>query len=354
MLKLTEHESALPSHDVVEPLIADGHVPRRVRRGRQLRLAPHTRPGAGDRGMGGPTAAFGTEILDIALEDSPRLPNVEQAKLLIRSGAPEPVIATLTRIGTVEGFGSMLRYAPVPTCSRSSTRTSTARPSPTSTAASSRPTPATRPASNPSRPKPDVVRRARHRVREPGDRWTRPCSCSNAWACKAGAAPDSAPATLAMANLSLPDDIDFELESLIERMVRLLMIEISAFHTFRWAEAVLVRHRLVAGDGEAARLVSYIRADETPHVEYIRTVLVRDARPHVRRRRPAGTIWAPICWPPSGTVSWPSGRTLADRGRAPRLARDAPRSGRAAPTRPTCSPSIEIVSPTTGPEEDAA
>ena len=30
---------------------------------------------------------------------------------------------------------------------------------------------------------------------------------------------------------------------------------------------------LVAGDGEAARLVSHIRADETPHVDYLRTAL---------------------------------------------------------------------------------
>ena len=30
---------------------------------------------------------------------------------------------------------------------------------------------------------------------------------------------------------------------------------------------------LVAGEGEAARLVSYIRADETPHVAYLQTVL---------------------------------------------------------------------------------
>jgi hypothetical protein len=30
---------------------------------------------------------------------------------------------------------------------------------------------------------------------------------------------------------------------------------------------------LVAGDGEAARLVSYIRADESPHVEYLKTTL---------------------------------------------------------------------------------
>jgi hypothetical protein len=70
-----------------------------------------------------------------------------------------------------------------------------------------------------------------------------------------------------------PTDVDFDLEFLVERMVRLLLIEISAFHTFAWAEELLSDADLVAGDGEAARLVSYIRADETPHVEYLKTVL---------------------------------------------------------------------------------
>jgi hypothetical protein len=56
-------------------------------------------------------------------------------------------------------------------------------------------------------------------------------------------------------------------------MARLLLIEISAFHTFAWAEEVLSDTDLVAGDGEAARLVSYIRSDETPHVAYLKTTL---------------------------------------------------------------------------------
>jgi hypothetical protein len=77
----------------------------------------------------------------------------------------------------------------------------------------------------------------------------------------------------AFANRQWPDDVDFDLEMLITRMVRLLLIEISAFHTFAWAEALLADPDLVAGDGEGARLVSYIRADETPHVDYLRTAL---------------------------------------------------------------------------------
>ena len=72
---------------------------------------------------------------------------------------------------------------------------------------------------------------------------------------------------------ALPDDIDPTLEFLLARMISLLFIEISAFHGFRWAEAVLSDTDLVAGDGEPADLVSYIRADETPHVAYLRTAL---------------------------------------------------------------------------------
>ena len=60
---------------------------------------------------------------------------------------------------------------------------------------------------------------------------------------------------------------------MVSLMIRVLFIELSAFHTFAWAEMLLSDRELVSGDGEAARLVSYIRADETPHVDYLRTAL---------------------------------------------------------------------------------
>jgi len=68
-------------------------------------------------------------------------------------------------------------------------------------------------------------------------------------------------------------DLDLSLEMMLRRMVGLLFIEVSAFHTFAWAEAVLSDSELVAGAGEASALVSYVRADETPHVDYLRTAL---------------------------------------------------------------------------------
>ena len=88
-----------------------------------------------------------------------------------------------------------------------------------------------------------------------------------------GAVDPAALRATALANRILPDDIDFDLESLLTRMIRLLFIEISAFHAFAWAEEILSDTDLVAGEGAAGRLVSYIRSDETPHVEYLRTVL---------------------------------------------------------------------------------
>jgi hypothetical protein len=63
------------------------------------------------------------------------------------------------------------------------------------------------------------------------------------------------------------------LEVIASLMTRVLFIEISAFHTFAWAEEWLSDPDLVAGDGKAADLVSYIRADETPHVGYLKTAL---------------------------------------------------------------------------------
>jgi hypothetical protein len=227
-------------------------------------------------------ATFGTDLLDIQLESFPaNYPNVAQTKLLIGHGVTDPTVASLTRIGTVEGFGSFLRYSIVPDLQRhfddSIDGTAATHLDRGLIEAHARDEAgfddeaghnlmwfAARDIAFEHPVGEDQTARMLERmgISRPG-----------------GGPPDLAALRAhAMANRRLPDDIDFGLESLLERMVRLLLIEISAFHIFRWAEEVLGDTELCAGDGEAARLVSYIRSDETPHVEYLKTVLteVRD------------------------------------------------------------------------------
>jgi hypothetical protein len=221
---------------------------------------------------------FGGDLLDVPLQSWPEhYPNVGQAAFLIRSGIPGPVISTLTRIGTVEGFGSMIRYSTIPDlqrCFEEDVRGTAmdhlgrglyeahARDEAGHEAEAGHKQMwfAARDIAFEDPVTEDETLRMLERmgISQPGS----------------GGKVDVAKMRAdAMARRVLPDDIDFDLESLIERMTRLLLIEISAFHAFAWAETLLADDDLVAGDGDAARLVSYIRADETPHVEYLKTVL---------------------------------------------------------------------------------
>ncbi|HZJ28095.1 MAG TPA: hypothetical protein VFF40_13965 [Acidimicrobiia bacterium] len=218
---------------------------------------------------------FGTEILDVPLASWPEsYPNVEQAKYLLRSGVPGPIITTLTRIGTVEGFGAMIRYAAVSDPQRFFEEpiagTAIAHLDGGLLEAHARDEAgweeeaghrdmwfAARDVAFETPPTEDETSRMLERMGLPA----------------AGGAPDPGAVRQRMLDARVFSDIDLGLEMLIQRMINILLIEISAFHMFAWAEAVLSDTELVAGDGEAARLVSYIRADETPHVEYLKTAL---------------------------------------------------------------------------------
>ncbi len=239
---------------------------------------------------------FSSELIDVPTERWERsFPNVEQACFLIRAGVPEPLMATLTRIGTVEGYGANIRLLKPRDLQRHFVE--------------------------------DVSGTAidhlgaglfeAHGRDEAG--WDEEAGHRDMWFAARDIAFDRSCGELdveamlermgfgpgrpgAAAARLLPDDIPHELEMMVSLMVRVLFIEISAFHTFAWAEAWLSDGGLVAGDGEAARLVSYIRADETPHVDYLRTALseMRD-RTWVGdggRRHPGadmiGRIWEPL------------------------------------------------------------
>jgi hypothetical protein len=222
-------------------------------------------------------AQFSTPIIDVPLETWPEnFPNVEQSKFLLRQGAPGPTISALTRIGTVEGFGGMLRLLRVPDFRRCFVEdisgTAIAHIDRGLFEAHARDE-----AGFGDRAGHDrmwfVARDIAFEHPVTDDQTSRMLARMGIDTTPKSAAQLEGVRQQAEAHRVLPVDIDFSLEMVVARMIGLLLIEISAFHGFKWAEAVLGDTELVAGDGSAAQLVSYIRTDETPHVAWLRTAL---------------------------------------------------------------------------------
>ncbi len=272
-------DELLADHAFAEPLVVDGQrchggfdEDGEYRSPRTRMRAPAIEAWESAR-----VATFGTPLLDVPLETWPEpFPNVAQTTFLLRHGVTEPTVAQLTRIGTVEGFGSLLRALPLPDFRRCFAEDvkgtaidhlgrglfeAHARDEAGfgEQAGHDRMWYAARDVAFDHPPVEDL--RARMLARMGID----PTPKTEARMAEARRA--------ALAARVLPSDVDFDLEIVVARMIGLLLIEISAFHTFAWAEAVLSETELVAGDGEAARVVGYIRADETPHVSYLRTAL---------------------------------------------------------------------------------
>lgn len=220
-------------------------------------------------------AEFGTELLDVPLDTwPPNYPNVEQAKFLLRAGIREPIVSTLTRIGTVEGFGAMIRYSAVPEIQQhfadDLAGTATAHLDRGLLEAHARDEAGFEDAAGHR----DMWFAARDVAFEhPVTADQTAAMLTRMGLSAGGATPDPAVIRAQMEQARRFPTIDLSLEMLIQRMIRILLIEISAFHVFAWAEAVLSDEELVAGEGEAARVVGYIRQDETPHVDYLRVSL---------------------------------------------------------------------------------
>jgi hypothetical protein len=233
-------------------------------------------------------ATFGTDLMGVPIDTWPgHYPNVAQARFLIESGLSEPIINTLTRIGTVEGFGGMIRLSPVPDRRRlfaeDTDGTALAHLTTGLFEAHARD---------------EAGHDPKDGEAEGGHKQMWFAARDVAF----GHPPSEDETELMLQRMGIgqlakaaprrlwPDDVSVDLEMLVERMTRLLLIEISAFHTFAWAETLLDDADLVAGDGEAARLVAYIRSDETPHVEYLKTVLteMRDRTVVGERKQHAG------------------------------------------------------------------
>jgi len=263
-------DELLESHDVVEPLVAGGVRCHGGFDADGTYISPRTRHRwpAIHAWQQQRDAQFGTPLLDMALDTWPgAYPNVAQAKYLLSEGIREPIIARLTQIGTVEGFGSMIRYSPIPDLQRCFVE--------------------------------DVRGTAMwhlgrglyeaHARDEAGYKsegghkqmwfaardiaFEQPLTEDQTQVMMDRMFGYGGPVGAGSSAEPMFPGVDQSLELLMQSMARLLLIEISAYHVFAWAEEVLADTELVAGDGGAARLVSYIRADEAPHVEYLKTTL---------------------------------------------------------------------------------
>ena len=181
----------------------------------------------------------------------------------------------------------MIRYCDVPRpAAASSTRRSTAPRWSTSTAACSRRTRATRPAGRTRRGHKQMWFAARDIAFEnPVDRGRDRSDARSAWASAPAAGADARSDARGRRGDAPFHDLDLALEMMVAPHDR------AAAHRDLGVPHVRVgrggaRPTPTSSPATARRPSScrYIRADETPHVEYLQDRAHRDARPHVRRR----------------------------------------------------------------------
>jgi hypothetical protein len=278
-LQLVWSEAELLATDqIAEPLIAGGVRCHGGYRANGEYVSPRTRfrVPAINAWQQSHREQFGTEILDAPLELWPEVfPNVAQTKYLLREGVPAPTISSLTRIGTVEGFGGLIRQVSVPNLQSHFDESikGTAIDHLQSGLFEAH-----------ARDEAGYEDEGGHKqmwfaARDVAFGSPVTDDMSQQMMIRMGIVPANGSARTPEqiradqeAMRKFPD-LDLSLEFMIRRMVGLLFIEVSAFHTFAWAEAVLFDSDLVAGEGAAAELVRCVRADETPHVDYLRTTL---------------------------------------------------------------------------------
>ncbi len=189
----------------------------------------------------------------------PHAISTAQAKFLLREGVREPIVRLLSEIAIVEGFGAMIRELPVPPLK--------------------------------SFIREDVAGTAlehltsglfeAHARDEAG--WEQEGGHRQMWDAARDAAlsnPQISPEIFAnmMARrgqepAALFPELGAPVERLVRFMVNVLAIEVFARSTFAWAEEVLSDPTVSDAPKEAADLVRFIRSDEAPHVEYLRTAL---------------------------------------------------------------------------------
>jgi hypothetical protein len=299
-------EELLASDAYGEPLVANGvrchggfDADGRYRSPRTLNRGPAI------RAWQARLAREGAELVDLDRRlMPPQYPNVAQAALLLRHGVRTPVVRALTIVSIVEGFGAVIRDVPLPDLRRL----------------------VVEPIDGTALAHLGEGLFEAHARDESG--WRDEGGHKQMW---------EAARDLAFENPRIPGDVllrmmgrrglsergarwlpelDEALERLILTMARVLVVEVFAEGTFRWGIELLSDPEVSAEPRRAADLVRYVQADESPHVEYLRTAL-SELRARTLRRVDGGTV---------------AGRDVVDRAlhrilRA--IARERPRDQRA-------------------------
>jgi hypothetical protein len=207
-------------------------------------------------------AREGAALVEIPRElMPPQYPSVAQAKLLVRGGVRDPIVRALTIISIVEGFGAIIRDVEVPDLD------ALVREPIAGTAlghlrgalfeAHARDESGYRDEGGHKQMWEAARDLAFESPRIPGDVLMRMMGRGRRQGKRARHFPQ----------------IDEKLEALISTMAQVLVVEVFAMGTFAWGEALLSDPEISAAPQEAADLVRFIRSDESPHVEYLRTAL---------------------------------------------------------------------------------
>lgn len=188
----------------------------------------------------------------------PQYPNVSQAKLLLRHGVRDPVVRTLTLISIVEGFGAIIRDVAVPDLDAL----------------------VVEPVTGTALAHLDDGLFEAHARDESG--WRDEGGHKQMW---------EAARDLAFEKPKVPSDVLLrmmgrgergerqlpELDPVAERwitmMAQVMVVETVAEGTFQWGIELLSDPEVSAAPRAAGEMVRYVRADESPHVEYLRTAL---------------------------------------------------------------------------------
>jgi hypothetical protein len=191
----------------------------------------------------------------------PQFPNVAQAKLLVREGVRDPIVRALTIISIVEGFGAIIRDVVVPDLDalvrEPIAGTALAHLRGALFEAHARDESGYRDEGGHKQMWEAARDLAFERPRIPGDVLMRMMGRGRRDGKRERAFPQ----------------IEEKLEALISTLTQVLVVEVFAMGTFAWGEALLSDPELSAEPQAAADLVRFIRSDESPHVEYLRTAL---------------------------------------------------------------------------------